>query len=60
MSTAAAIDRPSRLVTERQLAPKQWVWHDHDDKPDPPGATGPPRPDTNRGDEDQLNSGGLR
>lgn len=42
MPQAAAETTRSRLVTERQLAPKQWVRSEFDDdEPDPP-ATGPP------------------
>jgi hypothetical protein len=41
MSKAAA-EKQLRVVTERLLAPKQWIWSEHDDEPDPPVATGPP------------------
>ena len=41
MSKAAA-EKRTRVVTERWLAPKQWFWHEYDDEPDPPIATGPP------------------
>jgi hypothetical protein len=31
-----------RIVSERYLQPKQWVYDPDDDDPSPPGATGPP------------------
>jgi hypothetical protein len=37
-----AAEKQMRVVTERLLASKQWVWTEHDDEPDPPVATGPP------------------
>jgi hypothetical protein len=37
------VEKPARLVTERQLVLKRWIWREHDDDPDPPVATGPPR-----------------